>query len=114
MKLSKRGQEAVNDDLQRRWPNLVRTKFIPSHSQLWKFPHLTHISTAEASREKETARQEAAKRAELRKKRKAIMQEKAARRQLVGGENTRKGTSGFCSVLSVVLTIGTNCQKAQN
>jgi translation initiation factor 2B subunit (eIF-2B alpha/beta/delta family) len=55
-----------------------------------------HTSTAEATQAKEHARQEASKRAEQRKNKKAVLQQKAAQRVQAGGKNSRKGKLGFC------------------
>ena len=77
-------------------------------------PHLTYTSTAEAHQEKEKAKRKAAERAEQRKKKKAILEQKAAERELAGSKNMRMGKSivfRFDSALYMVLTVGYNYQN---
>lgn len=112
MKPTEWGQEAVNADLQRRLSNLVRM-LIPC-SRLPQFPYLTYIFTAEATQNKENAKREAAKRADQRKKKKAIMQQKAAQREQAGRSNGRNRTLlmlGFHSFLLMVLTLTTRTKS---
>ena len=86
-------------------------KSLPGYYSCYKS---LNTSTAEARREKENEKWEAAERAEQRKKKNAVSQQKAAQRRQANSDNGRVGKLTvfiFRPALYMVLTVGSKYQS---